>query len=465
MSGSEYWDDIPDEVFEAFQRRVELVETLLDADISEREKREVKRVYRYAHGVSDRTIRRYLRRYRTKGPRALLFWRAREKTARIDDTELADKLVELIHESPSRSIPQLRRLLSRDRAFAGKIERVSDRTVYRFLQERSLGKKDRIALEMSVERSHYRSFEAAHSLALVQGDARDGIWITGPNDKRRKTYLFLWIDDYSRKILFGKYYLSEKLPRMEDSFKYALLRYGIPDKAYLDNGKVYISKHFAFVVSKLGITKIHHRPYQAHCKGKVESDMKIIKNEFQNEAQQADMHTLEELNTAFWAWSELSYNKRIHSAHGETPDKRFVDGLRDDQKRIKNLSWFLSLFLWRQNRKVSKYGKIRLYRNEYPITKKPAGTVVQVRFDPCDLREVFIYDGNERFLEKTWPSKQNSFSVPSIPEEHDDPPARISEASRTFFTELRREYLKHHRESNAIDFSRYYRPKEDQNDE
>ena len=55
--------------------------------------------------------------------------------------------------------------------------------------------------------------------------------------------------------------------------------------------------------------------------------MKTIKREFQDEAQRADMHTLEELNTAFWAWSELSFNKRIHSSTGQTPDKRFVSGL------------------------------------------------------------------------------------------------------------------------------------------
>ncbi len=273
MSPSEYWPDIPDEQFEAFQRRLELVELLLDEQVSIKEKREAKQAYRYAHKVSDRSIRRYLHLYRKKGPRGLLFYRFRTHTAeRIDDPALRAKLIELVHELPSRSIPQLRRLLARDDEFAGKIQRISDRTIYRFLAEHSLGKKDRIALELLHDRrSAYRSFEAPHSLALIQGDARDGIWLTGTDGKPYKTYLFLWIDDYSRKILFGKYYESEKLPRMEDSFKYAILRYGIPLKAYLDNGKVYISKHFAFVLGKLNCKKIHHRPYQAHCKGNVKS--------------------------------------------------------------------------------------------------------------------------------------------------------------------------------------------------
>lgn len=466
MSRSEYWPDIPDKAFEEFQHRLELVELLLDERVSMKEKREAKQAYRYAHKVSDRTIRRYLQLYRKKGARGLLFYRfPTYATERIDDPALRAKLIELVHELPSRSIPQLRRLLAATDEFARKIERISDRTIYRFLSEHSLGKKDRIGLELHSGRSVYRSFEAPHSLALIQGDARDGIWLTGPDGTTFKSYLFLWIDDYSRKILFGKYYASEKLPRMEDSFKYAVLRYGIPYSAYLDNGKVYISKHFAFVLAKLGCKKIHHPAFQAHCKGKIEAQMKIIKHEFQDEAQRAGMHTLDELNTAFWAWSELSFNKRIHSATGQTPDKRFVTGLPADHRRVEDLSWFLSLFLWRENRKVSKYGKIKLHGNEYPVTRKPANTVVQVRFDPCDLREVYLYDRNETFLEKSWPSKQRTIVVPGIPEERKDAQRSISEASRKLFTDLRERYLKTRNETNRIDFSRFYNPKEEKSDE
>lgn len=467
MNRSEYWPDIPDEHFEAFQRRIELVELLLDERVSLREKREAKQAYRYTHRISDRTIRRYLQQYRKKGPRGLLFYRFPTRTSeRIDDPDLRAKLIELVRELPSRSVPQLRRLLAADEQFAGKIEKVSDRTIYRFLSEHSLSKKDRIALEVHERRTVFRSFEASHSLALIQGDARDGIWLTAPNGTTFKTYLFLWIDDYSRKILFGKYYTSEKLPRMEDSFKYSVLRYGIPDRAYLDNGKVYTSKHFAFMLTQLKCKKIHHPPYQAHCKGKVESDMKIIKHEFQNEAQRAGMQTVEELNTAFWAWSELSFNTRIHSSTGEAPDTRFLEGLPSDHRRIENLSWFLSLFLWRRNRKVSKYGKIKLFGNEYPVSKQPAGTVVEVRFDPCDLREVYLYDHNDVFLEASWPNKQRSLTAPGIPEERNASSQAVSEASRKYFSGLRERYLKATNETNQVDFSRFYRPQqEDQHDE
>ena len=108
MSRSEYWPDITDAHFEAFQRRLELVEVLLDEQVSLREKREAKRAYRFAYHVSDRTIRRYVLLYRKKGARGLLFFRFPTHTKeRIDDPGLREHLIKLVHELPSRSIPQL----------------------------------------------------------------------------------------------------------------------------------------------------------------------------------------------------------------------------------------------------------------------------------------------------------------------------------------------------------------------
>ena len=131
-----------------------------------------------------------------------------------------------------------------------KIKRISDRTIYRFLAEQGLTQAVRYRMLAEDSRSSYRSFEAPHSLALLQADARDGIWLNTPQG-RKKTYLFLWIDDFSRKILFGKYYFDEKLPALMDSFRYCVLRYGVPARCYVDNGKVYISRHMLAILVEL----------------------------------------------------------------------------------------------------------------------------------------------------------------------------------------------------------------------
>jgi transposase len=263
------WEHIPDQQFDAWQHRLEIVELILDGTIDAQTKREEKLRYCEEHRVSERTLANYVRRYREKGPQGLLFYHRRKPSPRIHDAQLREKILEMIEEIPARSVPKLRRLLNETEEFRDRISQISDRSVYRFLVEHGLGYRERQHLSGEISRRAYRQFEAAYSLALVQGDARDGIWLPGADGKPYKTYLFVWLDDYSRKILYGRYYTSEKLPCMEDSFKYMVLRWGIPLVVYVDNGKVYISRHFASILAELSIRQLRHKPYQAHAKGKV----------------------------------------------------------------------------------------------------------------------------------------------------------------------------------------------------
>jgi putative transposase len=433
------WTELDEQHLAAWQQRVELVETLLDERIHETERAEIRRSYIRAHGVNERTIRNYLRRYREDGADGLLFYQSRRATRspRIHNVDLREKLLALIEEHPRRTIPQLRRILTRDPDCSDAISAVSDRSIYRFLASQGLTQKQRAAKAIDPARKSYRQFEAAASMELVQGDARDGIWLADPEDpeKMRKTYLFGWIDDYSRKFLSARYYWDEKLPRLEDSFKTMVLRWGIPKKAYLDNGHVYIASQFAFVLSRLQIRKIHHKPYQAWAKGKVESVMKTLKNEFQSEAQRAGFRTLEELNSALWAWIDVEYNRRNHSTTGEPPNARFAAGLPADHRRIENLEWFESLFLVRDTRTVHKYGLIKLEGNKYR-TQAPHGTVIQVRYNPFDLSAVWRYE-EDTCIETLVVHALNRSVALRLPEERGTSAPKVSEAASRYFTELR----------------------------
>ena len=237
MSGPDFaWEQIPDSVMEAFDERLQLVELLLDPQIEPAAKRAERRRYCEQHRVGGRTIRGYLHRYRKQGPRGLLFYRPQPTSPRVHDSQLRAKLLDLVNELPTRSIPQLRKLLAADDQLGSKIKRISDRTIYRFLAEQGLTQAVRYRMLAEDSRSSYRSFEAPRSLDLLQADARDGIWLNTPQG-RKKTYLFLWIDDFSRKILFGKYYFDEKLPALMDSFRYCVLRYGVPARCYVRQWK------------------------------------------------------------------------------------------------------------------------------------------------------------------------------------------------------------------------------------
>lgn len=434
------WQGLSDARFEKNAIILELVESLADESLSLKERSQLRIEYRNRYAVTDRTIRNYIARFRKGGAQAFLAATAREPSPRIHDKELADAILALVKERPTRTVPKLRKLLAFDSRLAQRVEVVSDRSIYRFLLEHGLSQKNRYSLLSEDGRMSFHRFQAARPLDLVQGDARDGIWID-TKDGKKKTYLFVWVDDYSRKLLSGRYYFDEKLPRMEDTFKRLVLRWGIPAKVYLDNGSVYIAKQFAWILAQLGTAKLHHRPYQAYCKGKVEALNKTIKNDFQGEAQRAGFQTLEELNSAFAAWVDLEYNVRIHSQTGESPDKRFADALHADIRRVADIAWFEALFLSRVSRTVSKYGKIKLESNEYPVTSAPHGSVVEARYDPFDLSKVFIFK-NKVCIETTSVSKLVHRSATGIPEESKASGSEISSHAQSYFQALREQHLK-----------------------
>ena len=217
----------------------------------------------------------------------------------------------------------------------------------------------------------------------------------------------------------------------------------------------YLPRHLIAILVELHIKHIRHPPYQAYCKGKIEAANKIIKNQFQREAQVAGIRTLDELNSAFWAWMDLDYNTRILAATGQSPDARFGDGLPPDQRRITDLDSFNALFLWRQRRTVSKYGRIKLHGNQYPVTSVPYGTVVEVRFDPYDLAQLAIYDASGVLIETTSAAKQVTAQVPNIPAESAAKPAQVSAAARAWFTRLREQHHAALRDRNQTSFTRF----------
>ena len=434
------WTEIDEKDLDAWQRRVALVETLLDESVAEAERLQSRWAYQRTYRVTDRTIRNYCRRYRQDGPAGLLFHHnsAREPSARIADRELSEEILALIEERPRRTVPQLRRLLGVDERYRTAIGRVSDRTIYRFLCERGLSQKERAAKAADGGRSSFTQFQAGASMELVQGDARDGIWLTDPRSKTsgtRKTYLFAWVDDFSRKILSARYFWDEQLPRMEHTFRTMVLRWGIPKKVYLDNGSVYSSGQFAFILSELKTKKIHHPPYQSWCKGKVEAVMKTLKNEFQAEAQQAGFQTLEELNSALWAWIDVEYNRRNHSATGQPPADRFTSGLPADHRRVEDLQWFEALFLLRERRTVSKYGLIKLLGNQYR-TQAPSATVLAIRYDPFDLSRVWRFE-NGRSVETLLPHKIVNAKAQRAVEQPCESRVKPSAAASEYFASLR----------------------------
>jgi len=79
---------------------------------------------------------------------------------------------------------------------------------------------------------------------------------------RRKTYLIAFLDDATRVVPYCAFTFAENTQAFLPVFKQALLRRGIPQRLYVDNGANYRSRQLALVCARLGVALIHARPHQ-----------------------------------------------------------------------------------------------------------------------------------------------------------------------------------------------------------
>ena len=222
----------------------------------------------------------------------------------------------------------------------------------------------------------------------------DGPWLPDPSQpaKKRKAYLFCFLDDHSRLAPYAEFFFDEALPRMERVLKIAMLRRGVPKAIYVDNARVYAGNQFAAACASLGIQRIHSKPYCPEGRGKQERFFETVRLQFMPEVAVSSVATLDELNQSFWAWLELIYHQAIHSETGQSPLERYQQGLADI--RPADHDQLVQAFRWRETRKVRKDGRIELQGNSYQVDTAFIGRTLELRFDPFDLSSLELwFDG------------------------------------------------------------------------
>ncbi|MEW6523606.1 MAG: DDE-type integrase/transposase/recombinase [Bacillota bacterium] len=91
-------------------------------------------------------------------------------------------------------------------------------------------------------------------------------------------------DDFSRYVPHAEIYLAEKLPMLEECLKKALIKHGVPEQIYVDNGAIYSAQHFRRILGHLGVELIHSRPYRPQGRGKQERYFHLVQTSFASEA-------------------------------------------------------------------------------------------------------------------------------------------------------------------------------------
>ncbi len=240
--------------------------------------------------------------------------RSDQGQSRAMDEETCLSLIELKLETPALTVPQLIEQMNR----VSPDIVLNNSTVYRFLHQQDL---IHLQVKKPVDR---RKFEAQLPNDLWQSDVMHGPKVD-VNGKMRKSYLIAILDDHSRLIAYGQFYLSEALVSYLDAFENALAKRGLPRKLYVDNGAAFRSRHLEYISASLAIALIHSKPYQPQGRGKIERFFRTVRGQF---LPGFKGQTLYELNEAFDSWLSDIYNQRKHSSTGQSPFKRFAANLQ-----------------------------------------------------------------------------------------------------------------------------------------
>src|SRR4030042_1531053 len=224
--------------------------------------------------ISKKSILRYLSIYKKYGFEGLKRKDRNDKNcSRALNDELLTEMIKLKKENPGRSPRMIITLIKHYPEWEHVL--LAKRTVSRIFKNNNLSRKNLLPKKI------YRRFEMEHINELWEADAMDGLFI---QSEKKKTYLFAFIDDHSRLIPHAQFYYDEKLPRLEDCLKKAILKRGIPKAIYTDNGKVFVSTHLKRICAELGVRLIHHLPYSPQSKGKIERFFLRVQAEFLLEA-------------------------------------------------------------------------------------------------------------------------------------------------------------------------------------
>lgn len=340
------------------------------------------------NGIHRRTLGRWLDAHEQNGFEGLKpVDRSSKKRGSIPDELIAEAIL-LRREVPSRSIPQIIEILEMEgKAPIGMLKRT---TLQDKLQERGYS-----ARQMKMYRQGglaARRFQRSERGDLWHSDIKYGPFLT-INGVKKQIFLVSFLDDATRYVVHGEFYDSLDQTIVEDCFRKAILKEGLPRRVYFDQGKQYRNKWMERACAILEIKLLFAKPYSPESTGKIERFNRTVES-FMDEAALKYCQTLDEYNQFFHVWLTECYHTREHgSLKGTTPEIAYQSS--KSPLRFASPETIASAFMRIEKRKVDKSGCISFSAKKYEVSVLLAGRTVDVIYDPNDIQTVTVeYDGN-----------------------------------------------------------------------
>lgn len=426
--------------------RVQLLAPLLEEGLDAAKARQIRGRIREETGLSERSIRRYIAKYREEGFNGL---RPKGKVKTGQDPippDILDQAILLRREVPGRSVSQIIQILEWEgRVPKGQIKRS---TLQEKLADRGYSTRHmRMYAQSGVAA---RRYQQKYRNKLWHSDIKYGPYLPiGKDGEKKQVYLVLFVDDCTRFVLHGEFYPVLDQVIVEDCFRKAIQKYGVPEGAYFDNGRQYRTRWMSRACSKMGIRLLFAKPYSPESTGKPERINRVV-DSFLSEVALEKPQTLEQLNKLFWVWLEECHQNKPHSAlEGNlSPQAAY----RSDKKPLHFLppEVIADAFLHCEDRKVDKVGCISFQGEKYEVGLSFIGCTVEVVYDPADTTELTIeYEGYTPFKAKQLVIGERAGIRPKLPEHLTKVPA---ESSRLLAAAAKQNQQRQVRQATAISY-------------
>lgn len=445
-------------------KRYQMIAPLLDSDLDEGKRLQMREDIARNNELSVRTLYRYEEKYRNEefqGLRPMNREKRRSQKLPENFDEIVGEAIQLKREVPKRSVRQIIKILELEGWAQPGILKQS--TMQRYLYKAGFGIKQ-MKKYMEGRTTSSRRFCRPHRMELLQADIKYGPDIRTSDGKLIKTYLSSLIDDHSRYILQSEFYDNQRKEVVEDTFHKAILKFGKFDCGYVDNGKQYVSEQLNESCARLGIRVLRAKPRACESKGKIEKFHQKV-DQFIAEIRVAHVHSLSELNYKWKIFLEQEYQTESHDgireyyesygvevpSGGITPKQEFN---RDTRNLVFIDTGVVSeAFLHREERTLDNAGCFSFEDNTYEASTALANAKVVIAFDPMNTETVMVeYQDMEPIAAHRMQIGAYAAKKPPVPVAMTD---KVPETSR-FLDALEKKYKEDHQiMANAISFGDY----------
>lgn len=254
--------------------------------------------------------------------------------------------------------------------------------------------------EAHLENMEVRSYEASHVHGLWHLDFHKGKLRVADSAGTWHTPIALCIlDDRSRLCCHIQWYYQETAEVLQHGLLQAFMKRGLPRSLMTDNGAAMIAHETINGLTELSIQHDRTLPYSPYQNGKQESFWGQLEGRLMSMLSRVESLTLEALNYATQAWSEMEYNRKHHHEINATPVDKMLEG--PDVSRptpdSKKMTFAFTLQQSRTQRKSDGTLQVKGVRFEVPSRFRHFDRL-HIRYQSWNLRHAWLVDERDSTL-------------------------------------------------------------------